>query len=78
MLLKLVEKTGMEILNAHPLCEGTRTRTEKGTKSIIDYVLLNTEHIESLEMMKIDDKKESTPYSEATNERTYIQITTLS
>ncbi len=71
LLNKLIEKTGMETLNAHPLCEGVWTRTEKGHKSVIDYVLINKEHIASLERMVIDENKDNTPYSEYQGERTY-------
>ena len=54
----------MELLNGHPLCEGIWTREENGSKSIIDYAIINKEEIESLEKMTIDEGKQVTPATE--------------
>ena len=74
MLLKLVKDQDMEIVNANTnKCKGLWTRAENGSKSVLDYVLVNKEHLESIEKMVIDEKREITPYSQegAHAKRTY-------
>ena len=69
----------MEILNTHPKCKGLWTREEKGSKSVLDYVLVNKEHQESVEEVIIDEEKVITPYTKgnSVDERTYTDHNTI-
>ena len=79
LLMKLVEKMDMEIINGHPKCKGLWTRVEDETKSVLDYVIINKDHVESVEEMKIDEEREITPYSKGSieGERTYTDHNTI-
>ena len=73
LLIQLVEKLNLEIINAHPKCQGLWTRQEGGKKSVLDYIIIDKEHVESIKEMNIDEEREITPYSqgEIKGERTY-------
>ena len=78
ILLKLLKDTNMTVLNAHPKCKGLWTRSESGTKSVLDYVMIEKEQMESAEEIMIDEKKEIAPYSkETSNKRTYSDHNTI-
>ena len=55
-LLKFVEKEGMLLANAQETCKGTWTRDEGGTRSILDYIVVDAELGEHVQEMKVHDK----------------------
>ena len=71
LLLKLAEKTNMEMLNSTEICKGLWTWNENGKTSVIDYVLVNKDEIKAVEEMIIDETKEITPYTENQNKKVY-------
>ena len=78
LLLKLIKDMELTVLNAHENCLGLWTRIENGKRSVIDYALIEKEHVESVEEVMIDEKKEITPYGKApSNERTYTDHNTI-
>ena len=78
LLLKLIKDMDLTVLNAHENCQGLWTRIENGKRSVIDYALIEKEHVESVEEVMIDEKKEITPYWKApSNERTYTDHNTI-
>ena len=52
-LLKLVEKENLVVANSLDLCEGTWTREEGNSRSVLDYILLNEELKDYVTEMKI-------------------------
>ena len=54
-LLKMLEKEKLEIANSLDVCEGTWTREESGSKSILDYVIVNEGMSAYIKRMKIYD-----------------------
>ena len=61
LLLELASNEEMDILNANSKCKGMWTRIEGGTKSVIDYVLVQKEDTKYLNEMIIDEEKTITP-----------------
>ena len=61
-LLKMLKREEMEVLNVNNKCEGMWTRIEGGTKSVIDYVIVNKEDTKYLNKMIIDENKLITPF----------------
>ena len=63
-MLELMERHGLQLLNADKLCTGTVTRyrvTKKGTEAaILDYVLVCQELYEFFEKMEIDEDRNYT------------------
>ena len=49
ILMKLVKDMNLSLLNAHPKCQGLWTRNENGKISVLDYVLIEKQQLESVE-----------------------------
>ena len=63
---------------AHPKCQGLWTRNENGKISVLDYVLIEKQQLESVEEILIDEKREITPYTKVSDEeRTYTDHNTI-
>ena len=61
-LVKICEESDMEIVNALEEREGTWTRIEKETRSVIDYILVERKDVGKVKRIIIDEHKEWTPY----------------
>ena len=57
-LVKFAEKEGLVIGNAMEICEGTWTREEGKSKSVLDYVLFDEEMAEHIKKMRIHDNND--------------------
>ena len=74
----------MTLPNAEEICQGLWTRTQKDKnltkKTVIDYILISTEHKGIVKRMKIDEKKEITPYRDKSKdlERKYTDHNMIS
>ena len=59
----MLQKENMSLVNADKhRCKGLWTREQGKEKSIIDYVMTNTEHLNSIKEMIIDETKEYATY----------------
>ncbi len=63
ILIKMVDKLGMELINAREECEGIWTRVEKNKKSVLDYVVMGNEGAKLVKRMVIDEEREITPFN---------------
>ncbi len=61
-LLKLTEREELEIVNGTDKCKGIWTRDENGSKSILDYVLIDKDEVDMVEGMLIDEDKVVAPF----------------
>ena len=77
LLLELCRNTGMVIMNANEKCRGKWTRSQGTERSIIDYVLIWKDDLQSLKSMEIDENKDYTPYSTYSNTITYSDHNTM-
>ena len=58
LLLKIIQKEAMSLVNADKhRCKELWTREQGKGKSVIDYVITNTEYLNSVKEMKIDETK---------------------
>ena len=57
----MIEKNKLVVLNAVDSCVGTWTREEGGSKSVLDYVVIDQEDERALMDVKIDEEKEYAP-----------------
>ena len=71
LLMQLVKRMQMEIVNKTDKCKGLWTREEGNTKSVIDYIIVNKEEIDSIVSMQIDEEKQSTPYRKEGKRKVY-------
>ena len=63
LLLKMIQKENMNLVNADKhRCKGLWIREQGKEKSVIDYVMANTEHLNSVKEMIIDETKEYATY----------------
>ena len=62
---KLIEDEKLKIINSTEKCKGLWTRTEGDKKSVLDYVIVSSEHEEKVEEMIIDEEKEIAFYRHA-------------
>ena len=58
---KMIEKNKLIVLNAVDSCVGTWTREEGGSKSVLDYVVIDQEDERAVVDVKIDEEKEYAP-----------------
>ena len=62
-LLKIIQKENMSLVNVDKhICKGLWTREQGKEKSVIDYVMTNTEYLNSIKEMIIDETKEYATY----------------
>ena len=62
-LMKFIEKEGLVLGNSLETCSGTWTRNENGTKSILDYLLVDKELGGHMKEIKVyDETKEISPF----------------
>ena len=61
LLTELVEKEMMIIMNGTGICKGLWTRQQAGKKSIIDYVITESDSEGVVKQIEIDEKREWTP-----------------
>ena len=62
-LLKIVQKENMSLVNVDKhIFKGLWTREQGKEKSVIDYVMTNTEYLNSIKEMIIDETKEYATY----------------
>ena len=71
LMKQMVKKQKLSILNSIDVCEGTWTRTEGDSKSIIDYVLMWKEDVKAVQKMRIDEEKEDAPIGYVDGKMTY-------
>ena len=58
LLLKIIQKEAMSLVNADKhRCKELWTREQGKRKSVIDYVITNTECLNSVKEMKVDETK---------------------
>lgn len=62
IMMEMARKEELSIMNEEQVCQGKWTRIEAGKKSVLDYVLTQTEYQQNITKMVIDEKKEWTPY----------------
>ena len=62
MLLKVIKDYKLAMVNNHEECIGKWTRKENNSYAILDYIIINEEHMEKIKKVVIDEEKESTPY----------------
>ncbi len=60
-LLQLRKEQKMELMNATDKCKGLWTRSENGSKSVLDYVLISKENCDRVIQMQIDEEKDLAP-----------------
>ena len=65
LMNKLIEDEKLKIINSTEKCKGLWTRTEGDKKSVLDYVIVSSEHEEKVEEMIIDEEKEIAFYRHA-------------
>ena len=59
LLLKMIQKENMSLVNADKhRCKGLWAREQGKEKSVIDYVITNTEYLNSIKEMIVDETKE--------------------
>ena len=51
LLLKMADRNQLSILNKSELCEGLWTRTDKKTKSVLDYIMVDKDSENTLQKM---------------------------
>ena len=62
-LLKMMQKENMSLVNTDKhRCKELWTRQQGNEKSVIDYVMTNTEYLNSIKEMIIDETKEHATY----------------
>ena len=62
-MMKFIEKQGLVMANSLEVCEGLWTRDESNIKSVLDYVLVDSELSKYISKMKIyDDSREISPF----------------
>ena len=62
-MLKTIEKEELVMANALEICEGRWTREENGSKSVLDYVLVDKEMGEHIKKFKIyEGNKDISPF----------------
>ena len=62
-MLKMIEKEGLVLVNSMENCKGTWTREENGSRSILDYVLVDEELGSYIKEVEIHDKnKDISPF----------------
>ena len=69
ILLKMIEKYNLSLLNSESCCTGTWTRIEGDEKSILDYMIVQKDELESCKEMSVDENKDYTPYHMEMTER---------
>ena len=63
LLLKIIQKETMSLVNAEKnRCKGLWIREQGREKSVIDYVMTNTEYLNSIKEIVIDETKEYATY----------------
>ena len=58
---ELIEKNKLLVLNTMECCEGTWTREEGGTRSVLDYIVINQEDEGAVAEIMVDEGKEFAP-----------------
>ena len=71
LLLKMTKQEKLTILNTTEMCEGLWTRTEGESMSVIDYILIDEDSVESVKSMMVDESKEFSPVGYVDNKMTY-------
>ena len=77
LLMRLVETDGIVMLNGQGKCQGTWTRIERESKSVIDYVLVDEDSEHNVKKMLIDEEKLGTPYRLDKTQRIYTDHCTI-
>ena len=57
MLIDFMEKYNLNMLNMDSRCKGKYTWSQRGSKTTIDYILVNEKALESFQDMEIDEDK---------------------
>ena len=70
-LLKLAKENDLYILNKSEKCRGLWTRCEGGSKSVLEYILIDNANIGAFEHMLIDEEREFSPASYDQNKLTF-------
>ena len=71
LLLKMAKQEYLTILNTLESCSGTWTRTEGSSRSVLDYILIDTEDEGSVKSMVVDEEKEFSPIGYVDNKITH-------
>ena len=77
ILKEWTKKQELLIVNTTDKCRGLWTREEGGTKSVLDYMLINKEKEEELIEMLIDEEREMAPYGEYETRKVYSDHFTI-
>ena len=67
----MTKQEKLTILNTTEMCEGLWTRTEGESMSVIDYILIDKDSVESVKSMTVDESKEFSPAGYVDNKMTH-------
>ena len=59
--LKMIERNKLQVANTMEMCKGLWTREEGGSRSVLDYVIIDQEDKETILEMMVDEEKEFAP-----------------
>ena len=76
-LLRWTKTQNMIILNKTDKCSGIWTRQEGSSKSVLDYVLINSECYDQILQVEIDEDKEMAPYGICEDKKIYSDHNTI-
>ena len=62
MMLKMSQNSEMQLANTWKGTNGLWTRREGENKSVIDYIIMQKEHMTGIQEMEVDEEKEWTPF----------------